>query len=63
MHQKKLADAKAEEGRLRFASGGDMSKTVQKAKFRKYECFRKEDMLPRATENLKVRVYFFCFFK
>ncbi|KAJ3142649.1 FACT complex subunit spt16 [Physocladia obscura] len=54
-HQKELADARHAEGLARFAEGGE-AKSLEKAQFRKFECYRKETLLPKAIEQLRIVV-------
>ncbi|ORY48261.1 SPT16-domain-containing protein [Rhizoclosmatium globosum] len=48
LHQKELAEA-------RHAEGG-AAKALEKAAFRKFECYRKETLLPKAVEQLRIVV-------
>ncbi|KAJ3071143.1 FACT complex subunit spt16 [Podochytrium sp. JEL0797] len=55
LHQKELADQRHAEGLARFSEGG-AAKELEKAAFRKFECYRKETLLPKAVEQLRIVV-------
>ncbi|KAI9352706.1 FACT complex subunit-domain-containing protein [Obelidium mucronatum] len=55
LHQKELADARHAEGLARYSEGG-AAKALEKAAFRKFECYRKETLLPKAVEQLRIVV-------
>ncbi|KAJ3295292.1 FACT complex subunit spt16 [Rhizoclosmatium sp. JEL0117] len=55
LHQKELAEARHAEGLARYSEGG-AAKALEKAAFRKFECYRKETLLPKAVEQLRIVV-------
>ncbi|KAI8834781.1 FACT complex subunit SPT16 N-terminal lobe domain-containing protein [Chytriomyces cf. hyalinus JEL632] len=55
LHQKELADQRQADGLQRFAEGGG-AKSLEKAQFRKFECYRKETLLPRSVDQLRIMV-------
>ncbi|KAI8610260.1 FACT complex subunit-domain-containing protein [Chytriomyces sp. MP71] len=55
LHQKELAEQRQKEGLARFAEGGE-AKALEKATFRKFECYRKEGMLPKSVDQLRIVV-------
>ncbi|KAJ3168124.1 FACT complex subunit spt16 [Irineochytrium annulatum] len=55
-HQKELAAQRNEEGRQRFVEGKDAGKALEKATFKKFECYRKENNLPKNVEQLRIYV-------
>lgn len=56
IHQKQLAQKLQDDGISRFGSGEDGSKAMEKAIFRKFACYRKEALLPKNVEDLKILV-------
>ena len=54
LHQKKLADEIHKQGLERFTSGSDPAKALERATFKKFECYRKESLLPKAVDQLRV---------
>ncbi|KAJ3198628.1 FACT complex subunit spt16 [Entophlyctis luteolus] len=55
LHQKELAEARHAEGLARFAEGGE-AKLMEKAQFRKFECYKKDTLLPKSVEQLRIVV-------
>ncbi|KAJ3333758.1 FACT complex subunit spt16 [Blyttiomyces sp. JEL0837] len=56
LHQKKLYEQLQKSGLERFADGADPRKALEKATFRKFECYRKETLLPKPVEELRILV-------
>jgi nucleosome binding factor SPN SPT16 subunit len=61
LHQKQLAEQRNSEGKIRFGEGGDKAKSLEKATFKKFECYRKESLLPKGLDQLRVSVFIFFF--
>ncbi|KAJ3410484.1 FACT complex subunit spt16 [Chytridiales sp. JEL 0842] len=55
-HQKQLADERNKEGLARFSEGADPAKALERATFRKFECYKKESLLPKVVDQLRIVV-------
>ncbi|KAJ3218860.1 FACT complex subunit spt16 [Dinochytrium kinnereticum] len=56
LHQKQLAEQRNSEGKQRFSESADTGKGLEKATFRKFECYRQESLLPKNVDQLRTLV-------